>query len=90
MKEKNFQNNIDSKSLEELTIEVNKIIETLEKQKNLEDSIEDYQKLLKLNNIIEKKFQTKSKNISLETKDKISKIIKNNDWKFEPYCEWYK
>ncbi len=79
MKEKNFQNNIDSKSLEELTIEVNKIIETLEKQKNLEDSIEDYQKLLKLNNIIEKKFQTKSKNISLETKDKISKIIKNND-----------
>ena len=54
MKEKNFQNNIDSKSLEELTIEVNKIIETLEKQKNLEDSIEDYQKLLKLNNLIEK------------------------------------
>ena len=79
MKEKNFQNNIDSKSLEELTIEVNKIIETLEKQKNLKDSIEDYQKLLKLNNIIEKKIQTKSKNISLETKDKISKIIKNND-----------
>ena len=76
MKEKNFQNNIDSKSLEELTIEVNKIIENLEKQKNLEDSIEDYQKLLKLNNIIEKKFQTKSKNISLETKSKISKIIK--------------
>ncbi len=76
MKEKNFQNNIDSKSLEELTIEVNKIIENLEKQKNLEDSIEDYQKLLKLNNIIEKKFQAKSKNISLETKSKISKIIK--------------
>jgi len=76
MKEKNFQNNIDSKSLEELTNEVNKIIETLEKQKNLEDSIQEYQKLLKLNNIIEKKFQTKSKNISLETKSKISKIIK--------------
>ena len=76
MKEKNFQNNIDSKSLEELTNEVNKIIETLEKQKNLEDSIQEYQKLLKLNNIIEKKFQTKSKNISLETKNKISKILK--------------
>ena len=76
MKEKNFQNNIDSKSLEELTNEVNKIIETLEKQKNLEDSIQEYQKLLKLNNIIEKKFQTKSKNISLETKSKISKILK--------------
>ena len=79
MKDKNFQNNIDSKSLEELTTDVNKIIENLEKEKNLEDSIEDYQKLIKLNNIIEKKFQTKSKNISLETKNKISKIIKKND-----------
>ena len=76
MKDKNFQNNIDSKSLEELTTEVNKIIENIEKEKNLEDSIEDYQKLIKLNNIIEKKFKTKSKNISLETKNKISKIIK--------------
>ena len=79
MKDKNFQNNIDSKSLEELTTDVNKIIENLEKEKNLEDSIEDYQKLIKLNNIIEKKFKTKSKNISLETKNKINKIIKKND-----------
>jgi len=79
MKDKNFQNNIDSKSLEELTTDVNKIIENLEKEKNLENSIEDYQKLIKLNNIIEKKFKTKSKNISLETKNKISKIIKKND-----------
>ena len=79
MKEKNFQNNIELKSLEELTIEVNKIIENLEKEKNLENSTEDYQKLIKLNNIIEKKFQAKSKNISLETKNKISKIIKKND-----------
>tara|TARA_B100001029_G_C14795853_1_gene304398 strand:- start:369 stop:608 length:240 start_codon:yes stop_codon:yes gene_type:complete len=79
MKDKNFQNNIELKSLEELTIEVNKIIENLEKEKNLENSTEDYQKLIKLNNIIEKKFQAKSKNISLETKNKISKIIKKND-----------
>ncbi len=79
MKEKNFQNNIDSKSLEELTIELNQIIDNLEKEKNLENSIEDYQKLIKLNNIIEKKFQAKSKNISSETKNKINKIIKKND-----------
>ena len=79
MKEKNFQNNIDSKSLEELTIELNQIIENLEKEKNLENSIDDYQKLIKLNNIIEKKFQAKSKNISSETKNKIDKIIKKND-----------
>ena len=79
MKEKNFQNNINSKSLDELTIELNKIIENLEKEKNLENSIEDYQKLIKLNNIIEKKFKATSKNISSETKDKIKKIIKKND-----------
>ncbi len=75
MKEKNFQNNINSKSLDELTMELNKIIENLEKEKNLENSIEDYQKLIKLNNIIEKKFQYQSKSISTETKDKINKII---------------
>ena len=76
MKDKNFQNNINSKSIDELTMELNQIIENLEKEKNLDNSIEDYQKLIKLNNIIEKKFKTKSKNISLETKNKISKIIK--------------
>ena len=76
MKEKNFPNNNNSESLDELTKEVNQIIESLEKEKNLENSIEDYQKLIKLNKIIEKKFQTNSKNISSETKDKIEKIIK--------------
>ena len=78
MKEKNFPNNNNIKSLEELTSEVNEIIENLEKEKNLENSIEEYQKLIKLNNIIEKKFQTNSKNISLETKNKIDKIIKKS------------
>tara|TARA_B100001175_G_scaffold298566_1_gene289257 strand:+ start:373 stop:606 length:234 start_codon:yes stop_codon:yes gene_type:complete len=76
MKEKNFPNNNDLKSLDELTKEVNQIIENLENEKNLENSIADYQKLIKLNNIIERKFQASSKNISLETKDKINKIIK--------------
>ena len=79
MKEKNFPNNNNLKSLDELTNEVNQIIENLEKEKNLENSIQDYQKLIKLNNIIEKKFQASSKNISSETKDKINKIIKKND-----------
>jgi len=79
MKEKNFPNNNDLKSLDELTNEVNQIIENLEKEKNLENSIEDYQKLIKLNNIIERKFQASSKNISSETKDKINKILKKYD-----------
>ena len=78
MKEKNFPNNNNSESLDELTKEVNQIIESLEKEKNLENSIEDYQKLIKLNKIIEKRFQTNSKNISTETKDKIEKIIKKS------------
>ena len=78
MKEKNFPNNNNPESLDELTKEVNQIIESLEKEKNLENSIEDYQKLIKLNKIIEKKFQTNSKNISSETKDKIEKIIKKS------------
>ncbi len=79
MKDKNFQNNINPKSIDELTMELNQIIENLEKEKNLDNSIEDYQKLIKLNNIIEKKFQTESKNISTETKSKINKIIKKHD-----------
>ena len=79
MKDKNFQNNINSKSIDELSMELNQIIENLEKEKNLDNSIEDYQKLIKLNNIIEKKFQAESKNISTETKSKINKIIKKHD-----------
>ena len=79
MKDKNFQNNINSKSIDDLTMELNQIIENLEKEKNLDNSIEDYQKLIKLNNIIEKKFQAESKSISTETKTKINKIIKKHD-----------
>ncbi len=76
MKEKNIQNNKSQASLDELTKEVNQIIESLEKEKNLENSIEDYQKLIKLNKTIEKEFQDNSKNISLETKAKINKNLK--------------
>ena len=77
MKDKNLPDDIKSKSLSELTQEINNIIEQLEKEKNLENSLEDYQKLIKLNNIIEKKFQNSSKKISLKTRDKISQILDN-------------
>ena len=76
MKEKNFPNNNIQKSLDELTNEANRILDNIEKEKNLENSLEDYQKLIKLNNIIERKFKDSSKNISSETKDKINRIIK--------------
>ena len=60
--------------MNELTKEANKIIEQLEKEKNLENSLDNYQKLIKLNNIIEKKFQKKSKNINQLTREKNNKI----------------
>ena len=74
MKEKNLPNNYDSLSVEELTDKANKMIEDLESQKNLETSIEKYQNLLKLNNIIEKKFYKNIKDINDNTKQKIFKI----------------
>ncbi|MBD1173785.1 exonuclease VII small subunit [Pelagibacterales bacterium SAG-MED01] len=80
MKDKNLTNNYSLLSLEELTNEANKMIEYLEGQKDLENSLENYQNLLKLNNIIEKKFQKNIKNINEKTKEKISKItLKNKD-----------
>ena len=81
MKDKNLPNDYNSLSLEELTKEANKMIEDLETQKNLENSIENYQNLLKLNNIIEKKFQRDVKNINEKTKKNISKIILEKDAK---------
>ena len=59
MKEKNLPDDINSKSLDELTQEANNIIEQLEKKDDLKDSLDQYQELMRLNNIIEKKFQKK-------------------------------
>ena len=79
MKEKNFPDDNSSKSIEELTEEVNNIINQLEKEEDLKYALDDYQKLIQLNNIIEKKFQKKSKSISQNVKEKINKTtnIKN-------------
>ena len=79
MKDKNLPNNYSLLSLEELTYEANKMIEELENQKDLENSLEKYQDLVKLNNIIEKKFQKNIKNINEKTKEKISKITLKKD-----------
>ena len=81
MKDKNLPDDNNSKSLEELTQEVNSIIEELEKQEDIKNSLDDYQKLIKLNNIIEKKFQKKSKNISQNMKEKIENITKKKNAK---------
>ena len=81
MKDKNLPNDYNSLSLEELTKEVNRMIEDLENQKDLENSIESYQNLLKLNNIIEKKFQKDFKNINEKTKENILKITSKKNGK---------
>ena len=80
MKDKNLPPDNNSQSLEELTKEANNIIETLEAEKNLQNSIDSYQELLKLNNIIEKKFHKTTKIINEVTKKKIDNITsKKND-----------
>ena len=82
MKDKNLPNDYSALSLEELTNEANKMIEYLENQKDLENSMENYQNLIKLNNIIEKKFQRNIKDINIKTKEKITKIFNKKDAKY--------
>tara|TARA_B100001996_G_scaffold11892_1_gene9944 strand:- start:457 stop:708 length:252 start_codon:yes stop_codon:yes gene_type:complete len=78
MKDKILLDDINSRTLDELKYQANKIIEKLENEKNLEELSEDYKTLIKLNNIIEKKFQITSRQISNETKEKIKKIVNKN------------
>ena len=81
MNEKILPDDIESKSLSELTDIADRLIQKLENKKNLEESIEDYQYLIKLNNIIEKKFQKDSKNISEITKLKIEELTSKKNEK---------
>tara|TARA_B000000609_G_scaffold145527_1_gene126980 strand:+ start:329 stop:583 length:255 start_codon:yes stop_codon:yes gene_type:complete len=81
MKDKNLPNDYNSMSLEDLTQKANKLIEDLENQKNLENSIEKYQNLIKLNNIIEKKFQNDAKNINKKTQENILRVTSKKNAK---------
>jgi len=81
MKDKNLLPDNNSQSLEELTKEANNIIESLEREKDLRNSIDSYQELLKLNNIIEKKFHKTTKIINEETKKKINNITSKKNEK---------
>ena len=79
MKEKNLPDDINSKTLDELTQEANNIIEQLEKKDDLKTSLDQYQELMRLNNIIEKKFQKKSKYINQSTREKINSFSRKKD-----------
>ena len=76
MKEKNLPLDYQHSSLEELTEKANSIIDSLENENNLNNSVDSYQELLRLNNLIEKKFQKHLRFISEKTNNKIKEIVK--------------
>ena len=81
MKDKNLPLDNENQSLEDLTREANEMLESLEKEKDLQNSINSYQELLRLNNIIEKKFQKNSKQINEETRKRINEITNKENEK---------
>ena len=81
MNEKNLPDDIASKSLNELTDLADEIIKNLENRNNLENTSEDYASLLKINRLIEKKFQKNFKEISDKTIFKIKDIKSNKNAK---------
>ena len=76
MKDKNLLPDNNGSTLEELTDQANQILESLENEKDLNNSVESYQQLLKLNSIIEKKFNKSFRSIGEETNKKVKEIIK--------------
>ena len=78
MNPKNIPVDIKSKSIEEAQKEVSEIIEILEKEENLENSIKKYNRLILLNNYIEQKFKDKSKNISKKNFENIQNSLLKN------------
>ena len=81
MNEKNLLDDITSKSLNELTDLADKIIQNLENEINLENKSEDYANLIKINKLIEKKFQKNFKEISEKSISRIKEIKSKKDGK---------
>jgi len=78
MNSKNIPADIKRKSIEEAQKEVSEIIEILEREENLENSIKKYRRLIFLNNYIEQKFKDKSKNISKKNFENIQNSLSKN------------
>ena len=77
MKNENIPADVKSKSLKEARDEINDILNKLEnKDVDLTDSLDDYKRLIQLNNHIDSLFKEKVKKIS-----SITKGIKKNDRK---------
>ena len=74
MKNENIPADIKSKSLKEAREEINEILNKLEnKDVDLNNSLEDYQRLIQLNKHIDTLFKEKFKQISLREKTKNDK-----------------
>ena len=70
MKNENIPADVKSKSLKDAREEINDILNKLEnKDADLADSIDDYKRLIQLNNHIDKLFKKKVKEISSITKE---------------------
>ncbi len=78
MKDKNLPPDINTSSLEDLTNQASQLIDLLENEKDLNNLTESYQKLLQLNNMIEKKFHKNLRFINEETKKKVKEIFKKH------------
>jgi len=78
MNSKSIPTDIKNKSIEEAQKEVSEIIEILEKEENLENSIKKYDRLILLNNYIEQKFKNKSKNISKKNFENMQNSLSKN------------
>ena len=83
MKEKNLPDDIKSKSLDELRDIFKNLLVKIESSKDLEKSNDDYLKLIKVNNLIDEKFSSLSKEIQEKNKIKIKKILKKNEKKIK-------
>ena len=78
MNPKNIPADIKNESIEDAQKEVSEIIEILEKEENLENSLEKYHRLMFLNKYIEQKFKDKSKNISKKDFENIQDSLSKN------------
>ncbi len=80
MKSENIPADIRTKSIKEAQNEIKKIIKKLENtETNLEDSIEQYNRMMQLNYHIQDQFKQKSKEIKQSTLHKNKKnLLKNS------------
>jgi len=71
MRNKNIPDSVKSKSIKEIKDEINHILEKLEnKETNFSESLEDYQKLIHLNKLLDAYLKRRAREISTIGKNK--------------------